>query len=218
MNLSDYSHVIFDLDGVLLDTEKLYTQATQAVVDEWGKTFDWTLKVQMMGRHELEGAELLVQTLGLPISAEEYLRRQVPIIEELFLSAAEIGGAEAFVAALAARGHRLAVGTSSLRRLYDLKTAHLPWFSAFSAVVSGDHPEVKRLKPAPDIFLAAARAIDGSPERCLVLEDSPAGVQAARAAGMTVIAIPDAALGVERFEHAHLVVRSYAELREHLNC
>lgn len=218
MILSDYSHVIFDLDGVLLDTEKLYTEATQAVVGEYGKVFDWSLKAQMMGRHELEGAQLLVDALGLPISAEEYLRRQSPITEELFRSAAELPGAEAFVAVLAARGHALAVGTSSTRRLYDLKTGHLPWFSAFSAVVSGDHPEVRALKPAPDIFLAAARAIAGDPARCLVLEDSLAGVQAARAAGMTVIAIPDVALPAERFEQADLVVRSYAELRERLKC
>jgi pseudouridine-5'-monophosphatase len=218
VNLSDYSHVIFDLDGVLLDTEKLYTEATQRVVGEFGKTFDWSLKSQMMGRHELEAARLLVKTLELPISAEEYLRRQLPIAEDLFRSAQEIPGAEAFVAALAARGHRLAVGTSSTLRLYQLKTAHLSWFSAFSAVVSGDHPEVKALKPAPDIFLAAARAIGGDPARCLVIEDSPAGVLSARAAGMSVVAIPDAALEASRFEAADLVVQSYAELRARLSC
>jgi len=216
--LSDYSHIIFDLDGVLLDTEKLYTEATQAVVSEYGKTFDWALKSRMMGRHELDAAQLLVETLELPITAQEYLHRQLPIAEALFRSAAELPGAEAFVAQLAQRGHALAVGTSSTRRLYDLKTAHLAWFSAFSAVVSGDHPEVRELKPAPDIFLAAARAIAGEPRRCLVVEDSPAGVQAARAAGMSVIAIPDAALPAERFSEADLIVRSYAELREHLNC
>ena len=218
MNIKDYSHVIFDLDGVLLDTEKLYTQSTQTVVGEYGKTFDWTLKSQMMGRHELEGARLLVEQLELPISAEEYLRRQMPIAEGLFSTASEVPGAEAFVAVLAQRGHVLAVGTSSIRRLYDLKTAHLPWFSAFSAVISGDHPEVRALKPAPDIFLAAARAIAGPPARCLVLEDSPAGVVAARAAGMSVIAIPDPALPDERFASADLIVRSYAELRAHFNC
>jgi pseudouridine-5'-monophosphatase len=218
VNLTDYSHVIFDLDGVLLDTEKLYSQATQAVVGEFGKTFDWSLKSRMMGRHELEAAALLVQTLELPISAEEYLARQLPIAEDLFRSASEVPGAESFVAALAARGHALAVGTSSTLRLYQLKTAHLGWFSAFSAVVSGDHPEVRALKPAPDIFLAAARAIGGDPARCLVVEDSPAGVLAARAAGMSVIAIPDAALEAARFEAADLIVRSYAELRAHLNC
>jgi pseudouridine-5'-monophosphatase len=218
VNLSDYSHVIFDLDGVLLDTEKLYTQATQTVVGEFGKTFDWSLKSQMMGRHELEAAALLVDTLELPITPEEYLRRQLPIAEGLFRSAEEIQGAEAFVAALGARGHRLAVGTSSTLRLYQLKTSHLAWFSAFSAVVSGDHPEVKALKPAPDIFLAAARAIGGEPAHCLVVEDSPAGVLAARAAGMSVVAIPDVALEATRFKAADLIVRSYAELRERLSC
>ena len=218
MKLADFSHVIFDLDGVLLDTEKLYTQSTQTVVGEYGKTFDWSLKSQMMGRHELEGARLLVETLELPISAEEYLKRQMPIAESLFLEATEVPGAEAFVALLRSRGHVLAVGTSSIRRLYDLKTGHLPWFSAFSAVVAGDHPEVRELKPAPDIFLAAARAIGGDPARCLVLEDSPAGVLAARSAGMSVVAIPDVNLAAERFGQAHLLVRSYAELRAHLNC
>src|SRR4051812_32905199 len=172
----------------------------------------------MMGRHEREAAELLVKTLELPITAEEYLRRQLPIAEGLFASAAELPGAAAFVAEVAKRGHVLAVGTSSTRRLYDLKTSHLPWFDAFSAVVSGDHPEVHALKPAPDIFLAAARAIGGDPARCLVIEDSPAGVLAARAAGMSVVAIPDAALPSERFEEAQLIVRSYAELRARLKC
>ncbi len=218
MKLSDFSHVIFDLDGVLLDTERLYTEATQKVVGEFGKTFDWALKSQMMGRHEHEAATLLVETLQLPISAQAYLERQLPIAEQLFQKADEISGAAAFVATLAARGHGLGVGTSSTMRLYRLKTAHLPWFSAFTTVVSGDHPEVRALKPAPDIFLTAARALGADKARCLVIEDSPAGVLAARAAGMAVIAIPDPALEAARFEAADLVVRSYAELRLRLNC
>jgi len=215
--LSDFSHVIFDLDGVLLDTEKLYTEATQAVVGEFGKIFDWALKSRMMGRDELDAARLLVKELGLPISGEEYLRRQLPIAETLFRSASEVPGAEAFVLSLSERGYSLAVGTSSTKKLYQLKTGHHAWFSHFSAVISGDHPEVRELKPAPDIFLAAARAIFAEPSRCLVIEDSPAGVSAARAAGMRVVAIPDAALPDERFSHADLIVRSYRELRERLN-
>ncbi len=104
MLLRDFSHVIFDLDGVLLDTEKLYTEATQRVVDEFGKRFDWSLKSQMMGRHELSAAQLLVDTLELPISAAEYLQRQRPIAEALFLSAEELPGARAFVELLSGRG------------------------------------------------------------------------------------------------------------------
>ena len=92
--------------------------------------------------------------------------------------------AEAFVTSLSDGGHVLAVGTSSTLQYFQLKTRHHPWFSRFSAVISADHPEVRELKPAPDIFLAAARAIGGEPARCLVIEDSPAGVLAARAAGI----------------------------------
>jgi pseudouridine-5'-monophosphatase len=110
----------------------------------------------------------------------------------------------------------LAVGTCSTLRLFQLKTGHHAWFAQFAAVVSGDHPEVRQLKPAPDIFLAAARAVGAEPSRCLVIEDSPAGVLAARAAGMSVVAIPDAALPDARFSEAALIVRSYAELRERL--
>lgn len=214
MKLSAFSHVIFDLDGVLLDTERLYTQATQAVVATYGKTFDWGLKSQMMGRHELDAARLLVASLELPISAEEYLRLQRPIAEALFLTAGEVPGAEAFVDSLSERGFGLGVGTSSSSRLFQLKTGHHAWFSRFTSIVCGDHPEVRARKPAPDIFLTAARALGAAPGRCLVVEDSPAGVNAARAAGMGVIAIPDAALQSERFAAADLIVRSYAELRE----
>lgn len=216
MKLGDFSHVIFDLDGVLLDTEKLYTQATQEVVGAYGKHFDWTIKVQMMGRNELEAASVLIDTLGLPLTPEAYLQRQLPIAEGLFRVAEEVPGAESFVAHLREHGLGLGVGTSSTRRLFELKTGHHPWFSHFSTVVSGDHPEVRQLKPAPDIFLAAARALGAAPERCLVIEDSPAGVTAARAAGMHVVAIPDAALPDSRFTEADLIVRSYAELREKL--
>jgi pseudouridine-5'-monophosphatase len=216
VKLSAFSHVIFDLDGVLLDTEKLYTQATQTVVGEFGKTFDWALKSRMMGRDELDASRLLVSELGLPISAEEYLRRQLPIALALFRAAEEIPGAEAFVTRLRQRGLVLAVGTSSTRKLYDLKTNHHAWFQHFTAVVSGDHPEVRQLKPAPDIFLAAARAIGAEPQRCLVIEDSIAGVSAARAAGMSVVALPDAELKDDRFTHADLIARSYRELSERL--
>ena len=64
------THVIYDLDGLLLDTERLYTEATRDIARRYGKTFDWSLKSRMMGRHELEAAQLLVETLELPITAE----------------------------------------------------------------------------------------------------------------------------------------------------
>ena len=86
---------------------------------------------------------------------------------------------------------------------------HRAWMSLFAAVVCGDDPRVKRGKPAPDIFLAAARDLGADPETCLVFEDSPFGVRAALAAGMQVVAMPDPNMDRARYADAHLVVDGF---------
>lgn len=205
-------HVIFDLDGILLDTETLYTQAIQAVVSEYGKQFDWSLKANMIGRDSREGARYLVEALGLPLSGAEFLARRRPHLERLFPDVNEKPGASAFVASLSERGVRMAVATSCERSLTEIKLVKHPWFGQFEHLVCGDDPGVERLKPAPDIFLVAASKLGVAAADCVVLEDSPAGVDAALAAGMQVVAMPDAELGPERFGHATAVVEGYAEL------
>jgi pseudouridine-5'-monophosphatase len=105
----------------------------------------------------------------------------------------------------------MAVATSSERTLYDLKTASHAWFDAFDAVVCGDDPRVLARKPAPDIFLVAAAELRASPEQCLVFEDSPAGVEAALAAGMRVIAMPDPNVGREHVGSAHAILDGWGE-------
>jgi pseudouridine-5'-monophosphatase len=206
------THVVFDLDGVLLDTEPLYTRATQEVVSEWGKTFDWAVKQEMMGRDERESAQHLVDALELPISAAEYLSRQLPKAEALFPTVDEKPGAEQFARELHRRGVAMAVATSGVRRVTDLKLQRHGWFEVFGAIVCGDDPRVQRPKPAPDIFLVAAATLGADPADCLVFEDSLAGVRAALAAGMLVVAMPDPNVDSSRFRDAHLVVGGYDEL------
>src|SRR6185503_4824146 len=91
------THVIFDLDGVLLDTEPLYTRATQEIVGEYGKVFDWSVKADMIGRSAIDGARYMIAALEVPIAPEEYLRRRKPILDALFPTAEEIRGARSFV-------------------------------------------------------------------------------------------------------------------------
>jgi pseudouridine-5'-monophosphatase len=106
----------------------------------------------------------------------------------------------------------MAVATSTERKFYDLKVFPHDWFSLFRAVVCGDDPSVSARKPAPDIFLAAARKLGAEPRHCIVIEDSPAGVAAGLAAGMRVIAMPHPAVGAAACEGAHRIVSGWSEI------
>jgi len=204
--------VLFDMDGLLLDTEPIYTVATQEVVGRFGKTFDWSIKSQMIGRQANESAAILVRALDLPISPEEYLEQREVIMASLLADAPGKPGARELVEHLAAHSVPRAVATSSSRDHFELKTSrHGDWFGLFNAVVTGDDPEVTLGKPAPDIFLAAARFLATPPEHCLVFEDAPSGVEAARAAGMAVIAVPDPAMDRDVFRDADQVLGSLDE-------
>jgi len=206
------THVLFDLDGVLLDSEPLYTQAAQEILDPYGKTFDWSLKVETIGRDARDGAAWLLDKLEVPLGVGEYLERRERRLRELFPRVKPVAGGPEFVAALARRGVPMAVATSSHRAQYVVKIASHPWFGAFQVVVCGDDPELERLKPAPDIFLLAAARLGAPPRDCLVVEDSPAGVEAARAAGMQVVAMPDPHVDRDRVAGADLVVAGFGEI------
>ncbi len=210
--LAPWSAIIFDMDGVLLDTEPLYTQATQQVVDEFGKVFDWSIKGDMIGRGALDGAQYLVKALDLPIAPEEYLRRRKPILEALFHHAQEMPGARRVVTALKERGIPLALATSSDHAQFLIKSGHHDWFDRFDVIVCGDDPRVGSPKPAPDIFLVAAEELSQPNDVCLVFEDSLAGVTAARRAGMQVVAMPDPAMDKSRYTEAHRVIESLQTL------
>lgn len=206
--------VVFDMDGVLLDTERLYTDATQQIVGRFGKRFDWAVKADMIGRPARDSARHLVAALDLPITPEEYLREREALFRTLMPTAEALPGARQLTAALRAARVPLAVATSSARPLYELKTQrHGRWFADFDVVVTGDDPRVARGKPAPDIYLLAARELGVDAARCVAVEDAPAGVEAARAAGMQVIAVPDPALARERVAAADVVLDSLVGLR-----
>lgn len=210
------THVIFDLDGTLLDTERLYTVAAQSVVSRFGKTYDWSVKRLVIGGDPHEGARKVVEHLKLPISPEQYLNEREEHLRQLFRNVQPMPGATALIAQLVALAVPIAIGTSSQRALCELKLSGHSFATHFACVSCSDDPGITRGKPAPDIFLAAASGMGADPSRCIVLEDTPTGVRAARAAGMDAIAVIDANLRDEDWSGALLVLESLEQVTPEL--
>jgi pseudouridine-5'-monophosphatase len=207
-------HVIFDLDGTLLDSEDLYTEAANRVLQRFGKRMTWELKQRVMGGDSITGARTVVQALDVPLVPEVYLAERERIFLELVPTIGEIAGAGAFVEALHARGIAMALATSSHRALCQAKLAGHAFARRLRAVVCGDDARLLRPKPAPDIFLLAAQELGAEPARCLAFEDSLHGVNAALAAGMRVIAVLNPRYAHDRaaFAGAERIVADFREL------
>ena len=206
--------ILYDMDGLLLDTEKFYTDVTQEIVSRFGENFEWSHKSQMLGRPALESARTLVRVLELPIQPEDYLAEREALLNQRFPEAEAMPGAIELTRRMKKARVLQAVATSSTKEAYTLKTTkHQEWFREFDAIVTGDHPDIQNGKPAPDIFLVAAKKLRVLPGECLVFEDAPAGVEAAKAAGMSVVVVPDPQLDQEMVKSADLKLNSLLEFK-----
>ncbi len=205
---------LFDMDGLLLDTEIIYTEVTQSIVSRFGKTFDWSIKANMIGLPAMVSAKYLVNTLQLPISAETYLQERDQLLCAKFPTCRAMPGAENLIRNLHSHAIPMAVATSSSRDLFNLKTAkHQNWFKLFNTIVTGDDPEIKHGKPAADIFNVAAKRLNANPQNTLVFEDAPSGLAAGIAAGMRVIVVPDPNMDQSRYQTAERILNSLEEFK-----
>ncbi|XP_018564313.1 pseudouridine-5'-phosphatase isoform X1 [Anoplophora glabripennis] len=206
------THVIFDLDGVLLDTEIIYKNVIANIAKRFGKIYTPEIQGKVIGTVERESCRIAVTEMKLPMSIDSFQTEFRTTAHKQFHNVPSMPGAARVVKHLHKNNIPIAVATSSSQDSFTLKTAkHKDFFSLFSHVVcGGSDPEVKGGKPKPDIFLVcASRFLDKPhPEKCLVFEDAPNGVKAALAAGMQVVMIPDENVPVELRKDAHVVVNS----------
>ena len=213
MTPEPFPHVeaaIFDMDGLLLDTEIIYTQVTQAIVGEFGKVFDWSIKGNMIGRPEMDSANYLVKALDLPISAQDYLDQRNDLLCQAFPDAAALPGAEQLIRHLSTHGVPIAIATSSSKVMFDLKaTKHQSWLAYLIRLSPATMRRVEKGKPAPDLFEVAASEIGAAhPNKTLIFEDAPSGLAAAVAAGMPAVIVPDANMDKSRYQGATLILDS----------
>jgi len=181
--------VIFDLDGVLVDSEHVWDEVREELARERGGRWHDRAQADMMGMSSIEWSRYMHDVIGLAdspeeIDAEVVRRMRARYAEELPLVE---GGVEA-VRRLAA-DFRLGLASSSNRPIIDTVLDAAGIALLFEAVVSSE--EVARGKPAPDVYLETARRLGVEPERCVAIEDSANGIRSAHAAGMRVIAIPN---------------------------
>lgn len=197
------------MDGLLLDTEGIYTEVTQQIVGEYGKVFDWSVKEKIIGRRSIQAAEIIVESLDLPISPQDYLDSRKDVLLEKFKDTEALPGAKEMTTHFFKLGIPQALATSSSSPMFEAKfEKHKKWFSQFAQIVRGDDPELKEGKPAPDIFLLAANRVGVDPAECLVFEDAPTGTEAALAAGMSVVVVPDPNMDHCHFKNASQIISS----------
>ncbi|XP_034474021.1 probable pseudouridine-5'-phosphatase isoform X2 [Drosophila innubila] len=215
--LRNVTHCIFDMDGLLLDTEKIYEEITRQIAGSFGRPYPEAVRFRVMGTTEKRSAEIAIDECQLPLTVGEFLKRYHKMCGERMLNVPLLEGAERLLRHLHAKKVPFALATSSGAEMVELKTTnHRELFDLFNHRVCGSSDkEVKNGKPAPDIFLiAAARFSDKpKPENCLVFEDSPNGVAAGESAGMQTIMVPDPRLSKERCSHATQVLRSLEDFK-----
>jgi len=182
--------VIFDLDGVLADSEPWWNEIDAKLLAEYGVTYRGEFHRNVLGVSYRLACEFYQKTFGLSASVEELMRRRGEIATEFFANRIDLfPSVKPVLKELRQMNLRLAVATSSLTASARPFLARHELTGFFDVVVTGE--EVERGKPAPDIYLSAAEKLGVPADACLVVEDALSGVAAAKAAKMRVAAIPD---------------------------
>jgi HAD superfamily hydrolase (TIGR01509 family) len=205
--------VVFDLDGVIVDSEQVWDDVREAYAREAGGNYSDRATRDMMGMSSPEWSRYMAETLHVPGTPEEINAAIVERMLERYGDAPPlIPGAVAAVRRIAAR-LPLAIASSSNPELIEVVLRSSGLAGDFAATVSSQ--EVARGKPSPDVYLEAARRLDADPARCGAVEDSHNGIRSAKAAGMRVVAVPNPHYppDAEALSLADVVVPTIGELQ-----
>ncbi|XP_077302795.1 putative pseudouridine-5'-phosphatase [Arctopsyche grandis] len=211
------SHVLFDMDGVIIDTEHIYEKIVATIANKYGKSYPRDVRLQIMGTTEQRTSEIACKELKLPITPQQFHIQMKELGNQMLRDAPLMKGSKRLIEHLYASNVPIALATSSGKESVEAKTLnYLKLFDSFHHKVMGSSDsEVKFGKPHPDIFLICASRFpeNPNPENCLVFEDAPNGVEAALAAGMQVVMVPDPTLEKSLTKRATLLLNTLEEFK-----
>lgn len=202
--------VVFDLDGVLWDGEPLYHEAFNVVLKPYGYGISEREYSQIIGRSVEAAWDWVRDRFGLTESPAVFYRAYNEAVLELMTRPREpIAGVRELLAELKTRGIPIGLASASLRNWVDVTLKGLGLNGAFSATATAS--EVERSKPAPDLYLLAAKGLGVVPEDCLAFEDTPSGIASAQGAGMFAVQVRASSTALPPLPQADLVIESYSE-------
>ena len=211
--------VIFDMDGVIFDTERVYLEIWQSVFEKYGYKMTKELYITVMGTGRKNVIKTFLENFGddLPIEKmyEEKDNQLFYIIENQGIPLKK--GVKELFSMLKEKNYKIALATSAKRDRVEKQIKDKWLKESFDAIVCGD--DVEKGKPSPDIFLKAAKKIDVEPENCFVVEDSPAGIKAAFSGGMKGIHVEDLkAADEDILKYCEKNFKNLQEIKEYLSC
>ncbi|MCI0453937.1 MAG: HAD family phosphatase [Candidatus Dadabacteria bacterium] len=215
--------VIFDMDGVIIDSEPLWEKAERILLARRGLDYDPIYRDKIVGLNQRDSGRLLKETFKLPETIEGLLAERIGILLSIFEAELQlVPGLLTILKELKESGFLLALASSSPIRVINFVLDMFSLHGFFSVVVSGESVELG--KPAPDIYLYTANKLGACPEQgrriepseCVVIEDSINGVKSAKSAGMVCIAVPDKRLNQEGFQFADLILDNLENIKVEL--
>lgn len=211
--------VIFDMDGVIFDTERVYLEIWQSVFEKYGYKMTKELYITVMGTGRKNVIKTFLENFGddLPIEKmyEEKDNQLFYIIENQGIPLKK--GVKELFSMLKEKNYKIALATSAKRDRVEKQIKDKWLKESFDAIVCGD--DVEKGKPSPDIFLKAAKEIDVEAKDCFVVEDSPAGIKAAFSGGMKGIHVEDLKVADEDIlKYCEKNFKNLQEIKEYLSC
>jgi HAD superfamily hydrolase (TIGR01509 family) len=209
-----FKALIFDMDGLMIDSERLYWQVEKALARSYRKDVREDTLWEMMGRRPIEGMRIFVEEVGLPISAEEALALRDTRMRQKYREESEAMPGLFHILDTFYGKLKLAVCTGAQREFMDIVVDRLKIRERFDVLQASD--EIKQGKPDPEIYLTACAKVGLEPRKCIVLEDSSNGALAGKRAGCYTIGVPSKYSRGQDFSFVDFVAPGLLEAEKHV--